>query len=1179
MGNYIWDDANKDGKQDSTETALVGAKVNLLDAQGNPAKDLDGTVVAEQTTAADGKYLFANLPEGDYQVVVTAPTGYVASPNAGDVDTVPANDDSNCAADGKTALITLKAGTEPTDDGDTDANSNLTADCGFYKPAEPLHSVGNMVWIDNGAGTAANANNGLRDAGEKVAPDGVIVELWDTAGKPIDLGAGALQVKTTNGFYLFAGLPAGDYRVCLSAANFANGGVLAGYTASTGGNETDPNVDKDDTDNGLDDLSFGMCSNAVTLGANEPTGETPTASGVAGDGGAGIDDAHSNLTVDFALLPPPVVLSVGDTIWVDTDKDGVLDADEKGLPDVVVTLLDATGKEVATIKTDADGKYKFTGLPEGSYSVTVTAPTGYEFTTKGTDPNSNTDSNCAVDGKTDPFSLTVGTESVTDGDVDANTDLTQDCGLYKPAVKPTPVSIGNIIWDDTNKDGKQDVGEPALVGAVVSLLDNAGQPAKDLDGNPVANITIDDTGKYVFSNLAEGDYQVVVVPPAGYIASPNAGDPDSVPANDDSNCAADGKTALVTLLAGTESVTDGDTSANSDLTVDCGFYKPAIQSVSVGDTIWEDANKNGIQDVGEAPLANAIVALYNADGSPVIVGGDIAVAPQVTDAQGKYQFTGLPEGEYYVIVKPPVGYTLTTSPEGTNADIDNNPSNTDSNCVVFTGDTTIYSLPFTLTANGEPVDDGDADANSNLSLDCGFYKADVPRVSVGDLIWDDTNQDGVKDAKETGIKDVVVTLLDKDGNVVSTTKTDETGLYRFDNLPEGDYSITVTPPTDYQFTKQGTTAGANDDSNCAATGKTDKFTLTAGALPTNDGDTDANTDMTQDCGLFKPKAPVQSIGNRVWVDANNNGRADAGEAAVGAGVKLVLKNSKGVEVANTTTDAAGRYLFDSLATGSYRVCVVAENFATGGLLEGYNASTGTYEQLDANIGVDGSADSGIDGDDNGSNDTSKGLCSGFVTLDDKEPLNETTATGDDGNDGTGTPDNRSNLTVDFGVVAPTKKVAVGDKMWVDLDADGKQGTNEPGLAGVTVKLLDKAGNVVATQVTQADGKYVFNNLDDGDYSVVVIPPVGYLYTSNAGDPDTVTANNDSNCSAEGKTDVFSLAVGTEPTDDGDTDSNTNMSVDCGFVPNLKVPTLSQWGVAIMSMLLAGVAMLRRRRED
>lgn len=329
--------------------------------------------------------------------------------------------------------------------------------------------------------------------------------------------------------------------------------------------------------------------------------------------------------------------------------------------------------------------------------------------------------------------------------------------------------------------------------------------------------------------------------------------------------------------------------------------------------------------------------------------------------------------------------------------------------------------------------------------------------------------------------------------------------------------------------------------------------------------------------------PTHSIGNRVWIDADNSGDASVDEIGVGAGVKLILRNDSGSQIGDPIeTDANGHYLFSGLAAGSYQVCLLAENFADTGKLAGYLPSTGPNQKENPNIG--GDDDRGIDNDDNGDDDVMDGICSNLIELNDQEPLKELGFSGNhDGDDGKSTPDDRSNLSIDFGVVPPsatTKTVGVGDKMWVDLDGNGKQDPGDPGLGGVTVKLLDKDDKLVATQVTTSDGSYFFANLMEGSYRIVATPPSSYsIVTNNAGGVDDKPFNDDSNCAADGSTALFTLKAGAEPTDDGDTDANTDRSVDCGFMPNVQIPTLSEWGLAVMSLLLAIAAFFHRRRED
>jgi serine-aspartate repeat-containing protein C/D/E len=146
-------------------------------------------------------------------------------------------------------------------------------------------------------------------------------------------------------------------------------------------------------------------------------------------------------------------------------------------------------------------------------------------------------------------------------------------------------------------------------------------------------------------------------------------------------------------------------------------------------------------------------------------------------------------------------------------------------------------------------------------------------------------------------------------------------------------------------------------------------------------------------------------------------------------------------------------------------------------LAGYLASTGSNQKENPNIG--GLDNRGIDGDDNG-DDVSGDICTNLVDLNDEEPLNEFGFTDkNDGDDGKSTPDNRSNLSIDFGVVPPLKKtVSVGDYIWIDTDKDGLQDPEELPLKGAKVTLLNKDGSPVVIggdmaiqpQTTGEDGK-------------------------------------------------------------------------------------------------------------
>jgi len=113
-------------------------------------------------------------------------------------------------------------------------------------------------------------------------------------------------------------------------------------------------------------------------------------------------------------------------------------------------------------------------------------------------------------------------------------------------------------------------------------------------------------------------------------------------------------------------------------------------------------------------------------------------------------------------------------------------------------------------------------------------------------------------------------------------------------------------------------------------------------------------------------------------------------------------------------------------------------------------------------------------------------------------------------DGLGSPNSSSltlgegerNLDQDFGYQAETG--AIGDTLWYDNDGDGVQGPGEGGIAGVTVELTLPDGSTVTT-VTDANGNYLFNDLEPGNYMVRVdhtTLPAGLLQTFDADGPSS-----------------------------------------------------------------------------
>jgi uncharacterized repeat protein (TIGR01451 family) len=119
-------------------------------------------------------------------------------------------------------------------------------------------------------------------------------------------------------------------------------------------------------------------------------------------------------------------------------------------------------------------------------------------------------------------------------------------------------------------------------------------------------------------------------------------------------------------LGGTVTVTTGEQ-------VTCTITNDDLPStlVQIGDFVFDDLNKNGIQDDGPGSgLPGVTVRLYRGDGS-------FTGQTRVTDADGRYEFDNLPPGDYFVEFEEPPGYDFTQPKSGDNdeTDSDADPNN------------------------------------------------------------------------------------------------------------------------------------------------------------------------------------------------------------------------------------------------------------------------------------------------------------------------------------------------------------------------------------------------------------------------------------------------------------------------------------------------------------------------
>ena len=823
---------------------------------------------------------------------------------------------------------------------------------------------------------------------------------------------------------------------------------------------------------------------------------------------ASLSDTSGNIPPTGSNQVKTVIGNIlGDFVWNDTDGNGVQDGGELGLNGVTVKLLTDAGAPTPFTTTTAnngtkDGAYQFDGVPDGFYMIEFIAPAGYVFSP----PNNaayNIDSDAdPADGRSHDF-FTGPTETI----------LTIDAGLFQPN------EISGFVYFDNG------AGIQPLAGVTLNLLDQFGAPVLDAGSLPITALS-SAAGSYSFPGLAPGSYQVSQDQPSGYqslsdtdgannnligdetpilvsagATSPGhnfieeqfgavagtvtadidnddfgdlpigsvtltlkdnlGGDIDSDPITPGmqpttaltmpdgsytfSNLLAGDYQVVQTQPAGFSSVWDSDGSSNNvigdqnPIGVTAGGTNLANHFVeeefaSIGDLVWADINGNGIRDGADTGVPNIGVRLLDADAS------NAELATTVSDGSGLYLFDQLAPGNYVIGFVPPAGYKLTLQDQVGTEETDSDPD-------PITGETAAIAI-----AAGDNVVDIDA----GVIIDYGTGAA------IGNSVWLDEDGNAVRNAGEEGIAGVQMELLDEVGAIIATTTTDADGGYVFAGvaiavtrtvrvntatLPAGLTNLTADP--DATLDGQHSVTLAQNQESMAA-------------------DFAYNYAPPADTGPAPSPGASGAIGNRVWNDADADGRRDPGEAGIG-GVEVKLFNDpdgNGVYdnlIASTTSSAAGHYAFDAVPPGSYRI----EATPPAG-----------YTQT-------GDPDATLD------NATSSPLI---------------LAPGD------------VYLNADFGYVLDSGGAAIGDTIYLDVNADGwyHPGT-DVGIPNITVALLDAGGEVIATDTSDADGKYRFPGL-----------PVGVAYTVRVTDTDHVLTGvvqtGDPDATIDGQSTIASLVA-------------------------------------------------------
>ena len=625
--------------------------------------------------------------------------------------------------------------------------------------------------------------------------------------------------------------------------------------------------------------------------------------------------------------------------------------------------------------------------------------------------------------------------------------------------------LSGKVYYDANESSSFDNGEDPFKDITVELI--------GADGSVVATTKTDADGNYSFTGLDAGTYTVKVT---------KAGDIAELTQTEDPDGTKDNASGAITLNA------DNPVREN----VNFGY----IKKHAISGNVYLDQNRDKTKNTGDIDLSGVTVKLLDKDGN--------VVGTTTTDKDGNYSFTGLNDGTYTVQVDK-------TGPLADKEQTEDPSGKTDSRSQAIT---------FTRT-------DPDV-TNVNFG-----YAEDY---TVSGTVYKDKDRSESLNNSEPGFDGITVNLLGEDGQVVATTTTKADGTYSFSKLPAGKYTVKVEPSDLLKSYEQTEDPDGTKDH-------------TSGVVQVNhDNPSVENVNFGY--------APNFAINGTIYRDGDRDGKKGDTEGRY-SGVTVQLLDKDGKVITTTTTDKDGKYSFEHLPDGTYSVKVVKDGALTDTdqtgdpdnkldnasepiTLDEKNPTKGDVDfgyvpnnTIKGTVYRDDNRDKMINGDEPGLERVSVQL------LDEDGKVLQTLDTDADGNyafqhlpDGKYTvkvvrsssikdydqtedpdatvddtsavytmgPENSLQEKVNFGYVPD---YSIAGRVYRDSDKSGSYTDGEETFSGVTVDLLDKDGNVVATTTTDKDGNYSFEKLPAGTYRVKVHTDGDLAGLDQTEDPDGI----------------------------------------------------------------------------
>ena len=662
----VYVDNNLNLIQDNGELPLQNVALELFRQEGANYVSTGHTA----TTNAQGHYVFGldlKLPPGTYQIRETQPTGYFsvgAVPGRLDNGTptgqiVVGNKDILTQIDvllGDTHATNLDfAEAQPTrisgyvyEDLNDDGLRASTGEKGIANVTirlESISTIANAVTLTtqtdaNGYYSFSALPPGTYRITEVNQPAGYF-DGKDTAGTVAGQRRGTVTINEVIGSislngndigieYNFGELPPGSLsgHVCLANPGFtcADTGPeakspLAGVTVeliNSAGTVVDTQITDIDGYYKFGNLTIGT----YTIREITPVGVLDGSAEVGRINGQTIGQilGGSTLTTialaagqngvdyDFCELPPGSLAGFVKLVNPGFDCDSTEPGAFVPLVGVTIELIDSSGTVIATQLTDSQGAYKFENLPIGNYTIRETTPQGV------IDGDAHVGQ---INGQT--IGQTLGTSTITTIALAAGLN-----GIHYDFCEFPPAIISGHVFEDIANDGIRQSSDPLIAGVQVDLF--------DATGALLQSVITDTNGYYEFVGLAPGDYRLVESQPNNYI---------------------DGKDVVGTIQGQPVGIVNSATDTISAIALPFGrsglnYDFGELRAASLAGTVFTDLDNDCVQDIGEAPISNVRIVLFDGQGN---IAGET-----FTDANGNYTFTNLTPGQYTVVETQPDGY-------------------------------------------------------------------------------------------------------------------------------------------------------------------------------------------------------------------------------------------------------------------------------------------------------------------------------------------------------------------------------------------------------------------------------------------------------------------------------------------------------------------------------------------